>query len=165
MSVTTRKPSFEPRPTPMTITDFLAPHDVLLDVRAPDKRRLLDDLAHRAAASFGLAGEPIFRALDAREALGSTGIGNGIALPHARLPQVTRPAGLMLRLRQPIDFEAIDEQPVDLVFLLLIPAEAPSEPLNALASIARRLRDPALVATLRQVRDPAAFYAMLTGDR
>ncbi|GJD53995.1 Nitrogen regulatory protein [Methylobacterium crusticola] len=149
----------------MIITDFLAPHHVVLDVRAPDKRRLLEDLAGRAAAALGLDAGLIQRALEAREALGSTGIGSGIALPHARLTQVTRPTGLMLRLRPAIAFEAIDEQPVDLVFLLLIPTEAPSEPLNALACVARRLRDPAVVGALRQVRDPAAFYAVLTEDR
>ena len=149
----------------MTITDFLAPQHVVLDVRLPDKRRLLEDLARRAAATLALDAGFIQGALEAREALGSTGVGGGIALPHARLAQVRRPSGLMLRLRPGIAYEAIDEQPVDLVCLLLIPAETPSEPLNALACVARRLRDPRLVAALRHVRDPAAFYAMLTDER
>jgi nitrogen PTS system EIIA component len=146
----------------MTIADLLAPEHILLDVRAADKRRLLDDLARRAAAAAGVESAAVAEALHAREQLGSTGMGSGIAIPHARLAGSNRPLGLFARLRTPIDFDAIDGQRVDLVFLLLLPSQAQGDHLNALASVARRLRAETVTAALRKAPDAKAVYAVLT---
>jgi len=140
----------------MKIADLLSPRDVALDVRAGDKTRLLRQLSTQAAAALGLTEDEIAAGLLRREALGSTGVGDGVALPHARLSGLKTPFGLLVRLRQAIDFQAIDGQPVDLVFLLLLPA-APHEGLNALACVARALRDP---ETLRRVRSAADREAL-----
>jgi PTS system nitrogen regulatory IIA component len=147
----------------MTVDELLAPSDVLVGLRAATKNALLEDLARRAAAALGIGLDAIFPALARRENLGSTGIGDGIALPHARLEAVSRPYGILARLREPIDFEAVDDNPVDLVFLLLLPAPDRHEPLNALACVARRLRDAETAAAMRNARDAAALYAAVTG--
>lgn len=147
----------------MTVDELLAPSDALVGLRAATKNALLEDLARRAAAALGIGPDAIFPALARRETLGSTGIGDGIALPHARLEAVARPYGILARLREPIDFEAVDDNPVDLVFLLLLPAPARHEPLNALACVARRLRDAETAAAMRGARDAAALYAAVTG--
>jgi nitrogen PTS system EIIA component len=147
----------------MTIDDILAPADALVGLRASNKTALLDDLARRAAGTLGIDVAAILPALLRREDLGSTGIGDGIALPHARLDAVRRPHGILARLRDPIDFDAVDDRPVDLVFLLLLPADAEGENLNALACVARRLRDPEAAAALRRVRDARALHAAASG--
>ena len=147
----------------MTVDELLAPSDVLVGLRAATKNALLEDLARRAAAALGIGLDAIFPALARRENLGSTGIGDGIALPHARLEAVSRPYGILARLREPIDFEAVDDNPVDLVFLLLLPTPGRHEPLNALACVARRLRDAETAAAMRGARDAAALYAAVTG--
>ena len=105
----------------MKISDFLSPADVMLDVRASDKSRLLRQLSTQAAAEVGLDADEVSTQIAKREELGSTGVGNGVALPHARLKGLKAPFGLLARLRRGIDFEAIDDQPVDIVFLLLLP--------------------------------------------
>ena len=140
----------------MTIADLLAPGQVVLDLRVPDKRRLIGEIARRAAAPAGVPAEAIAEALEARERLGSTGMGAGIALPHARLAAVERPVGLFARLRPALDFDAIDGEAVDLVFLLLLPARAGGDHLDVLARVARRLRDAEVRAALRSVGDAAA---------
>lgn len=147
----------------MTVDELLAPSDVLVGLRAATKNALLEDLARRAAAALGMGLDAIFPALARRENLGSTGIGDGIALPHARLEAISRPYGILARLREPIDFEAVDDNRVDLIFLLLLPAPDRPEPLNALACVARRLRDPETAAALRGARDASALYAAVTG--
>ncbi|MGU3655365.1 MULTISPECIES: PTS sugar transporter subunit IIA [unclassified Methylobacterium] len=142
----------------MTVDQILVPADALVGLRMASKGALLEELARRAAGALGLSAGAIHPALVRRETLGSTGIGDGIALPHARLDAVTRPYGILARLREPIDFEAVDDRPVDLVFLLLLPTAAEGEPLNALACVARRLRDPEAAAAMRAARDAAALY-------
>jgi nitrogen PTS system EIIA component len=142
----------------MEIKDFLAPSQVMIDVRASDKARLLQELARRAAATLGLAADPVSGALLKREELGSTGTGGGVAIPHARLDGVSKPFGMLVRLAKAIDFDAIDGQPVDIVFLLLLPANPQGEQLNALACAARALRDPDVVRNLRCAVDDAALY-------
>ena len=107
----------------------------------------------------------ILSALQQREALGSTGMGGGIAIPHARLPEVRRPFGLFARLRAPVAFDAVDERPVDLVFLLLLPTDPRGEQLNALACIARCLRDAAVAAGVHGARDAAEIYAVVSACR
>ena len=147
----------------MTIGDLLTPEHVVLDLRVADKRQLLDDLARRAAGPAGISAETIAEALGGRERLGSTGMGAGIAIPHARLTALRRPLSFFVRLRPSIDFAAIDDQKVDLVFLLLLPAEAQGDHLNALACVARRLRADEVKRALRKLNDVASAYDVLTG--
>ena len=147
----------------MSVDEILAPEDALVGLRAPGKRALLGNLAGRAAGRLGLPVEAILPPLLRREDLGSTGVGGGVALPHARLEAVRRPFGLLARLREPVDFDAVDDGPVDLVFLLLLPAGDEGGHLNALACVARRLRDPETAAALRGARDATGLHALVSG--
>ena len=145
----------------MTIDEILAPEDVLVGLRAATKKTLLDAIAGRAADRLGLAREDILAPLAKREELGSTGVGDGVALPHARMEGIERPFGLLARLRDPVDFDAVDDRPVDLVVLLLLPVGGESRHLNALACVARWLRDPETAAALRGARDATALHALI----
>jgi PTS system nitrogen regulatory IIA component len=145
----------------MKIAELVAPDCVLLGLRATDKTNVIKDLARRAAKRLGLETNAVVDPLLSREALGSTGIGRGIALPHARIPKLQHFFSLLVRLEKPIDFAAIDEQPVDLVFLLLSPENAGREHLAALASISRLLRNGDVVRGLRGARNTAEFYQRL----
>jgi nitrogen PTS system EIIA component len=145
----------------MKISDLLSQADVMFDVRATNKRLLLQELAARAAASLGLNVEQIAPYLLKREDLGSTGIGRGVAIPHARLPDLPRSFGIFAKLKQPIDFDAIDGQPVDIVFALLLPAAAETEALGALALVARALRSPENLVRLRNARSASELYAAI----
>jgi PTS system nitrogen regulatory IIA component len=146
----------------MKISDFLSPSDVMVDIAAADKQKLLAALARKAGTIVDVTPEHLLAELRKREELGSTGVGGGVALPHARFHQVGRPIGMLLRLRKPIDFDAVDEQPVDVVFLLLLPETPVGEQLGALAAIARKLRDPDVAAALREARDSRQMYQALT---
>jgi PTS system nitrogen regulatory IIA component len=148
----------------MDIQDFLVADDVLIGLRASDKTRLLQELSARAAASLRLDPDQLCEALFAREALGSTGVGGGVAIPHARVAGVKKPIGILACTKRPVAFEAIDNQPVDIVFLLLLPADPDPEHLHALASVARALRAPDLVQRLRRARDSSAAYSCLVGS-
>ncbi len=145
----------------MEITDFIARDRVIVDLKAASKTHLLAELARRVAAATGLPQKEIGDALQTRESLGSTGVGPGIALPHAKLTALGRFFGLFARLDRPIDYDAIDAQPVDLVFLLLIPGNA-REHLKALAAISRRLRDAEIGKDLRASKTADDVYATLT---
>ncbi len=145
----------------MKISDLLSPTDVLIDVRASNKRQLLQEFAVRAADGLGLRVDQVAPYLLKREELGSTGIGRGVAIPHARLPDLQRPHGLLAKLRQPIEFEAIDGQAVDIVFVLLLPAAVESGQLEALALVARVLRPPENLVRLRDARNPSELYAAI----
>jgi len=134
------------------INDFLSPEHILLDIRAANKLGVLQELARRAAEALGLSADSISKELNKREELGSTGTGGGTAIPHARLPQVKTPFGMFARLAQPVEFDAIDGEPVDLVFLLLLPASPTGEQLNALAAVARKLRDKRCLDRVRRAR-------------
>jgi nitrogen PTS system EIIA component len=142
----------------MNITDFISPDHAIIDMRVAGKVRLLDELARRAGPALGLPADLISDALSKREALGSTGTGGGIAIPHARLPGVSRPFGMLVRLAKAIDFDAIDGHPVDIVCLLLLPTNAQGEQLNALACAARTLREPDALRNIRRAVDDAALY-------
>ena len=142
----------------MKIKAFLLPDCVTVGVRASDKNRLLRELAQRAAAMLGLPVEEISAALLKREALGSTGTGGGVAIPHARVLGIGKPFGMLVRLDKAIDFDSIDGRKVDVVFLLLLPANVQDEQLNALAAVARTLRDPEMVQNVRRAADDAALY-------
>lgn len=148
----------------MTVDEIIAPDDVLVGLRAPGKGALLEALATRAAARLGLGAEAILAPLVRREDLGSTGVGEGVALPHARLEGVTRPFGLLARLRDPVDYDAVDDRPVDLVCLLLLPAGDESRNLHALACVARWLRDPETAAALRGARDAGAVSIVIGSE-
>jgi nitrogen PTS system EIIA component len=141
----------------MEIKDFLSPDDALVKIRAPDKTRLLQDLASRAASALNLDANLVSIEILKREALGSTGTGDGVAIPHARIPELKKPFGTLVRLKHAIDFDAIDGKPVDVIFLLLLP-QSQGDPLNALASVARKLRDPESVRRLRDAADDAELY-------
>jgi len=145
------------------IADLVTPRGVIAQLRAPTKRQVLQELARRAATMTGLTDKRIYDALAERERLGTTGIGTGIAIPHCRLPELTRLCGMFARLERPVPFEAIDDQPVDLVFLLLAPSEAGAEHLKALARVSRLLCDRAMCEKLRGANSADALYALLTG--
>jgi nitrogen PTS system EIIA component len=149
----------------MKIADFLSPEHVLLNVETPTKRELMRTLCQMAAVDLGMPADEIFQKLEAREQLGSTGMGQGIALPHARLESIKRPFGAVARLKRPIDFEAIDGQPVDLVFLLLLPTVLPEKQLNALATVARTFRDAKIVERARHATNVTDLYRVVSYDR
>ena len=145
----------------MKISDLLSPTDVMIDVRTSNKQLLLQEFAAGAAASLGLQVDRIAPYLLKREELGSTGIGRGVAIPHARLPDLQRPFGLLARLKQPIEFDAIDGQPVDIVFVLLLPAAAENGQLGPLALVARTLRPPENLDRLRSAKNASELYAAI----
>ena len=149
----------------MDLPDVLDPASCLVNQRFADKAACLGDLAKRAATALGLAPSLVLDALAHREALGSTGLGNGIALPHARIGGIDRPFVLVTRLREAIGFEAVDDRPVDIVCLALLPTARDKDPLNVLACIARRLRDGRILAEARAARDPTALHKALTTPR
>lgn len=145
----------------MEIADLIEQSNIVCGLRAASKEQLLQELASRAAASLNLDQSMIFNALQSREQLGSTGIGEGIALPHARIEGLDRFFGIFARLSRPMDFESIDGVPVDLVFLLLIPAAEQDGQLAALAAISRQLRDKTVAAKLRKAADAAELSGIL----
>lgn len=146
----------------MEIADLLDADAVLFQLRSTSKKQALQDLSKAAAALTGQDERSIFRVLLDRERLGTTGVGNGIAIPHAKLPQLDRLRGLFARLERPVDFEAIDEQPVDLIFLLLAPEGSGADHLKALARVSRQMRDRAYCDKLRGSDSRDAMYALLT---
>src|SRR3954470_12357137 len=145
----------------MPLTDLVAPNAIIPALKVNGKKQVIQELAARAAKITGQSERAIFETLIQREKLGSTGVGNGIAIPHGKLPKLEKLVGLFARLERPIDFEALDGQPVDLIFLLLAPESAGADHLRALSRIARMLRDPAIVHKLRATRDEAGLYAIL----
>ncbi|MBV8118507.1 MAG: PTS IIA-like nitrogen regulatory protein PtsN [Alphaproteobacteria bacterium] len=146
----------------MEIADLITPRGVVSQLRATNKRQALQELAKRAAAITGFSDRAIFEVLIERERLGSTGIGMGIGIPHGKLTGLERFCGIFARLDRPIPFEAIDDQPVDLIFLLLAPENAGADHLKALARISRLLRDRAVCEKLRGTERADALYALLT---
>ena len=146
----------------MEIADLITPAGVVPNLRATSKKQALQELARRAADITGLAERAVFDVLIEREKLGTTGVGNGIAIPHGKLASLTRLYGLFARLDKPIDFDSIDEQPVDLIFLLLAPESAGADHLKALARISRLLRDKTVCEKLRATDTAEGLYALLT---
>ena len=145
----------------MPLTSLVAPNAIIPALKVNGKKQALQELAAKAAALSGQNERAIFEILLQREKLGSTGVGNGIAIPHGKLPKLNKLFGLFARLERPIDFEAMDGQPVDLVFLLLAPEGAGADHLKALARIARLLRDQDVAKKLRASRDAQAIYSVL----
>lgn len=146
----------------MHIADLIGPERVIINLRVRDKDHLLQRLSDLAAPVAGVQPDAIQRALHAREELGSTGLGRGFALPHARVEGIKRPFGIFVRLSRPLEFQAIDERPVDLVFLLLIPPDNSKDHLAALAAISRQLRDTNVSQGLRNAGDVETAYRLLT---
>jgi len=145
------------------LADLMMPRGVIATLRAGNKRQVLQELARRAATIIGIPDKRIYDALVERERLGTTGIGTGVAIPHCRLSELNRLYAMFARLERPVPFEAIDDQPVDLVFLLLAPTEAGADHLKALARVSRLLRDKAMCEKLRGANSADALYALLTG--
>ncbi|MBX6424525.1 MAG: PTS IIA-like nitrogen regulatory protein PtsN [Variibacter sp.] len=146
----------------MPLNDLLTPAAVIPALKVNGKKQALQELAAKAAELTGQNERAVLEVLMQREKLGSTGIGNGIAIPHGKLPKLPSMFGLFARLARPIDFEALDSQPVDLIFLLLAPEGAGADHLKALARVARLLREPDVARKLRESEDAAALYAVLT---
>jgi PTS system nitrogen regulatory IIA component len=148
----------------MPLLDFLSPEAIAPSLKANSKKQALHDLAAQASRLVGRDEREIFDTLLQRERLGSTGIGEGIAIPHGKLPKLESLFGLFARLEKPIDFEALDGEPVDMMFLLLAPEGAGADHLKALARVARVLRVPGIHERIRSARDASALYAVLTQE-
>jgi nitrogen PTS system EIIA component len=145
----------------MPLIDLVAPNAILPALKVNNKKQALQEIAARAALLTGQNERAIFEVLLQREKLGTTAVGYGVAIPHGKLPKLTKMFGMFARLDRPIDFEALDGQPVDLVFLLLAPEGAGADHLKALARVARLLRDQDTANKLRAARDAQALYAVL----
>lgn len=146
----------------MELGDLLTPDSVFGSLRAKTKKQALQDLSARAAELTGLDARHILEAMLQRESLGSTAIGRGIAIPHARVAGLDRIAAVFARLEEPVEFQAPDGEPADLMFVLLSPEDAGADHLKALARISRLLRDPLALEKLRATRDRATLYSVLT---
>ena len=146
----------------MELTDLLDGDGIVANLRATSKKQALQELARRAADVTGLDERKIFDVLMERERLGTTGVGSGIAIPHGKLADIDRLYGVFARLEKPVDFQAIDDRPVDLIFVLLAPEDAGADHLKALARVSRLLRDQEVCEKLRGTADADALYAILT---
>lgn len=161
--MTTVSPLPQSRSNPMAdLSDLVTQSGVVAALKAQGKKQLLQELSQRAAQITGLPERTIFETLLERERLGTTGVGHGIAIPHGKLAGLSKIVGLFARLDGRIDFDAIDDQPVDLVFLLLAPEGAGADHLKALARVSRLLRNTQVCEKLRGAEDRAALYAILT---
>jgi nitrogen PTS system EIIA component len=145
----------------MEIEDLLSADSILADFKASSKKQAIQSLAKQMAQKNGLSERTVLDSLLDREKLGSTGVGKGVAIPHARIPGLDRITGFFARLSNPVDFESVDDHPVDLVFMLLAPTDASTDHLKALARVSRLLRDDSVCAKLRVTADSSALYAML----
>ncbi len=149
----------------MPLTDVLTPDAILPAVKGVSKKQVLQELASFAATLANISESEVLEALVQRERLGSTGIGHGIAIPHGKMPKLTHLFGIFARLEKPVDFDALDGEPVDLVFLLLAPEGAGADHLKALSRVARALRDPAIAQKLRKSHDASALFSLLTQEQ
>lgn len=148
----------------MSVADLIAQSSILHALKASSKKQVLQELAECAAKETGLPEREIFDVILQRERLGSTGVGNGIAIPHGKLAKLDHIVGFCAKLETAVDFEALDDQPVDLIFLLLAPESAGADHLKALSRIARVLRDSDTVEKIRGAQSDSAIYALLTQD-
>jgi PTS system nitrogen regulatory IIA component len=148
----------------MQASDFIRPENAVLDLSAPTKAKVIEAIAKKAAAVLGIPDGVILEALLRRENLGSTGVGEGVAIPHAPIPGLVRPMGWLARLRKTVDFESIDGLPVDVVLVLLTPADQQKDHLNALACVARRLRCQEVLQGIRAAKSTEQLYAALTRE-
>jgi PTS system nitrogen regulatory IIA component len=149
----------------MDISTILKPQAVKVVSTASSKKRLFQEIGDLVFLAYGLKPEPTVDALLERESLGPTGVGHGVALPHARIEDLEEVRGAFILLEKPIDFGSVDRQPVDIAFALFAPVDAGVEHLKALALVSRTLRDPALCTKLRANHDPATLYTILTAGQ
>lgn len=148
----------------MNLSDIIRPDHTFVGVVATTKWHGLQTIAQKAAEAFAMDSKTILRALESRESLGSTGIGNGIAVPHAVVEGMTHPQGLLIRFARPLDFEAVDDVPTDIAFVLLFGESHRGEYLNVLAAIARQLQSPGIVASMRKAKTAEEFYSDFLAD-
>ncbi|MCW2573663.1 MAG: ptsN [Frankiales bacterium] len=146
----------------MPLNDLISDQAIIPALKVSSKKAALQELSERAASLSGLSAREIFDAMLQRERLGSTGVGNGIAIPHGKLTRVEKIFGVFARLDRPIDYDAQDGAPVDLICMLVAPETAGADHLKALARVARIMRDSSFTARLRATKDPAALFLMLT---
>jgi PTS system nitrogen regulatory IIA component len=146
----------------MNLSDLITPESIVSPLRAAGKKQALQEIASAGARVTGLPDRELFEMLLQRERLGSTGIGDGIAIPHGRSGNIDRLYGVFARLEKPIDFEALDGQPVDILFALIAPEGAGADHLKALARVARILRMPEVLDKVRAALDPSAIFSILT---
>jgi nitrogen PTS system EIIA component len=146
----------------MELADILLEESVLFCTDIKTKNSVLKRLADQASKATGLPAEELFEALNDRESLGSTGLGNGIAVPHGKIVGLKRVVAVFIKLATPVDFESVDDQPVDLVMMLLAPVGAGADHLKALARVARVLRTDSIAENLRRANEPARLYSILT---
>ena len=149
----------------MELSKVISPGAVRFLGQLTSKKRLFQELGEVASQTYGLKAAIIIDGLQERETLGPTGVGHGIALPHARLEDLKKIVGIFMRLEKPLDYDSVDRQPVDLVFALFAPKDSGVDHLKALALVSRTMRDPAVVAKLRANTDPAKLHAILTETR
>ncbi len=145
----------------LKLSELIQPDRIVLGLRAADKAQALGEVAKRASTHLPISAATIFAALDARERLGSTGFGRGFALPHVRIDGLDKPFSLLLRLARPVEYDAIDGKPVDILFLLLIPPDGGNEHVAALAAVSRSMRDDAILRMIRQAGSSAVLYDQL----
>ncbi|MBB3952259.1 PTS IIA-like nitrogen regulatory protein PtsN [Aureimonas jatrophae] len=146
----------------MDLSDLIEQDAIFPSLRSQTKKQVLQDLSERAAALAGLSPRDVYETVAARERLGSTGIGGGIAIPHGKIAGLSRIRGVFGRLAKPVDFDSLDDQPVDLVFLLLAPEDSGADHLKALSKIARLLRDPSVLGQLRALHDATTIHNLMT---
>ena len=146
----------------MDISTILSPDTILSNLKPNSRRQLLQELASTAASHCEADKQQIFETLSNRERLGSTGVGNGVAIPHGKLPNIQKIMCVFARLSKPVDYDSIDDQPVDLVFVLLAPEGSGADHLKALSRIARLMREPSLLSQLRASTDSEALYALIS---
>ncbi|SHH51532.1 PTS sugar transporter subunit IIA [Marivita hallyeonensis] len=146
----------------MKFADLLSSKAVKVVTAASSKKRLMHDLSELAESAYGISAQDTVEALMERESLGPTGVGHGVALPHARLNGLDEVVGVFIRLEKPIDFDSIDRQPVDIIFALLAPVDAGVEHLKALALVSRTLRDANFCSKLRANRDANTLHTIIT---
>ena len=146
----------------MDLSDLISQEAVVVGLKASSKKQAIQELATKAAELTGLSEREIFDTLLQRERLGSTGVGHGVAIPHGKLVKLDKLVGVFARMEKPVDFDALDDQPVDLIFLLLAPEGAGADHLKALARIARQLRDTKIASGLRAAIDAEAAFVLLT---
>ena len=146
----------------MELNDIISPDSILANLKPNSKKQLLQELADVGSALIGKESPAVFETLLERERLGSTGVGNGVAIPHGKIPGIKNIVGVFAQLSKPVEFDAMDDQPVDIVFMLLAPEGSGADHLKALSKIARVLRDQSTLASIRNTTDSDAIYALLT---
>jgi len=148
----------------MKLADYIEPENVMLDLDVSSKAQALQAMSASTSELAAVPADTILNALLKREKLGSTGIGQGVAIPHTRIAGIDKPVAMVARLKQPIDFDSIDDSPVDIVFLLLTPDEEPNKHLNVLACFSRKLRSPGILDQMRAATNAASLYSCLVGE-